>query len=328
MQSCLHLNGAPLTAPCLVFYVYNTLSGFHTPAGSARGLVASIHTSMSMIMAKTGLADNQFKQGEKYLAHITLVRWTSLPTIGANEAGLAIQFKLCVLCTAPTKGDPIFCGREAVVYIYVTTNPTIPTEHCISDSARTFLDNLGIMWPLVPDRDLPIYPRNNTIICKFGDPDMIGGYQSIVEWELATDNVAQDLVTKSIATGTRPNPIVGLRFPRPLIVTKGRVRKELINLHDWHALKLLYNRAQYGPDSFYNAEELMHDAYTNADRHIPRSTKATTEQLIHRLQHSIGDLNLELKSYGAGNYALLDLTNNPSKTSTQALKQNKAKNHK
>lgn len=307
LEPGLPLAGALLSAPCLVFYVI-----IYTQTDRARVATPSMQShyhicwdGVVFTMAKNKPAHNQFEQETKYLAQITQVRWTSLPTIGLNEAGLTIQIKLCVLCTTPPTGSPAFCGREAVVYIYVHIDSTNPTDLRISDAAEDFLDKLGIKLPLVPDRERSIHPRSNTIICEFGVPDIINGYQSITRWFPVDNNVAQGLVASSIATGTMPNPIADVEFPRPLVVTRYGITLKL-RPQRYHALKLLYDRAQISSAGFYNSRDLMRDAYTKAGLHIPRSVEATTEQLIHKTRIDIKALKLDIENMGAGNYALVD----------------------
>ncbi len=261
---------------------------------------------MVLTMAKNKPADNRFTLHEKYLARTIAAKWNSLPTVGANETGLAIQIKLSVLCTTPTDGDPIFCGREVVIYLYpIIIDHSNPTELKIGDVARDFMGDLGISWPQHPMNSKVLLQHNSGgIICEFGPPDQAYGFQSIVAWDPVADSIAQQLIAKSITVGT--NIIVGLEFPQELIATRFGIVKQL-KLQDWHALKLLYSRSQCGANRFYNGEELLSEALTAAHRSTPPSKKNTRYQLIHRLKEPLKYLKLEIKNYGKGNYALRDL---------------------
>lgn len=263
-------------------------------------------------MAKNKPADNQFTVGEKYLARIITARWCSLPTVGVNEAGLAIQVKLSILCSAPTNDIPVFCGLEAVIYVLVAVNPSNSKELRISSAARDFLDAFGIPQLQYPNRG-PSLPHNSAgIICEFGPADPVNRYQSILVWEPVTDTISQHLVTMAIKTGTSPLVITGLEFPEELVATRfGGKPVHLHSLRDWHALKLLVERTQRSVNRYYNGQQLCEDACKlSGAKRVPESLRATTDQLIHRLKPVAIALKLELKSVGSGNYILKDLARN------------------
>lgn len=265
-------------------------------------------------MAKNKPADNQFTQGEKYLARIITARWTSLPTVGPNEAGLAIQIKLSVLCTAPTNGDPTFCGLEVVVFLPITIglrrngaydNSRQRTIR-ISDIGRNFLNDFGISDPQYPKHETILSHNGAGIICEFGPTDPVNGYQSILKWALITDDRMQGLITTAIKAGARPPRIIGLKFPKVLVVTRYGETVLRSKLH-WHALKLL------AQNNSYNGDELVRDAWTNANKEPPDNTEHyTTYQLIstlnaHLTEH-IKKLRLKIENDRCGNYTLIDLT--------------------
>lgn len=261
---------------------------------------------MSMIMAKTKPADNKFIPQEKYLARIIAARWTSLPTVGPDEAGLAIQVKLSVLCTAPKDREPTFCGLEAVIFIPITVDPSSPRAIRISDIGASFLNDFGISDLQYPNRDSLLRHNGVGIICEFGPTDPVNGYQSILKWAPTTDDRMQGLISTAIKTGAKPPRIIGLKFPKVLVVTRYGETKLRSKLH-WHALKLL------AQNNSYNGDELVKHAWTNANKTPPDNTEHyTTYQLIRMVNAHVKDhikkLRLKIENDRNGNYTLIDLT--------------------
>ena len=140
-------------------------------------------------MAKTQDADTEFTPGAWHLARITVVRWASMPGVGAKEQNiLVLQIKLAVLYRSPpTPPTPTpesqiaeFVGREAVVYLVCTKDRKPATT-----LGRKFLGDAGI--ELAPDGDTG-NPRANGDVwlrIQFGPPDPIHGFQSVVDWKPA-----------------------------------------------------------------------------------------------------------------------------------------------
>lgn len=238
---------------------------------------------------------------EKYLARIIAARWTSLPTVGVNEAGFAIQIKLSILCTAPTNGTPTFCGVEAVIYFPPTILPSNPRKLKFSSIARDFLNNFKISEPLYPNHNPKLEHNGAGIICEFGPTDPINGYQSIMLWEPIANNEFAGLITTAIKTRSGPQILIsGLQFPMEHVVTRNGKEVNILSLREWHALKLL------AENHHYNGEDLVKHAWTNSGKVHPGEAKETMYHLIPKLRAYIKKLQLGIVNDRNGNYSLRD----------------------
>ena len=266
-------------------------------------------------MAKNKPADNQFTVGEKYLARIITARWTSLPTVGPNEAGLAIQIKLSVLCTAPTNGDSTFWGLEAVIFIPVAIDPS-PTSRRptirISDIGANFLNDFGIAVPQYPNRTSLLQHNGAGIICEFGSTDPVHGYQSILQWELVTDTKMQSLITMAMKAGAKPPMISGLKFfPDKLVVTRYGAPVEIKSILQWNALQILAS------NNSYKGIDLVKHAWAKSNKTPPGAVEImdTVYKLIsmlnNQLDEHIKDLQLKIVNHRNGYYSLKDLALSP-----------------
>ena len=171
-------------------------------------------------MAKTQDADTEFTPGAWHLARITVVRWASLPGVGAKEQNiLVLQIKLAVLYRSPpTPPTPTpesqiaeFVGREAVVYLLCTKDRKPATT-----LGRKFLSDAGI--ELAPDGDSgnPRAHGDVWLRIQFGPPDPIHGFQSVVDWKPADAAGVALAATTALRTAMPPRtPAFGLAFPRP-----------------------------------------------------------------------------------------------------------------
>lgn len=250
-------------------------------------------------MAKNKPADNQFALQEKYLARLITARWASLPTVGPTEYGLTIQLKFSVLCMATPVGNPVFCGREAVVYVIVRMDTSNPTEMHISPTARRFLDDLGISWRQYPNSELSLQHNETAIICEFGQCDPVNGYQSILKWECTTDIITQRLITSAMKTDR--SQIVGLKFPKECVVKRGKIVVTLRSVRDWYVLKLL------SENRHYKGKLLVEHAWTTAGKTTPPETMQTAYDVIRRLKMEIADLQISIVNDRNGNYWLADI---------------------
>ena len=171
-------------------------------------------------MAKTQDADTEFTPGAWHLARITVVRWASMPGVGAKEQNiLVLQIKLAVLYRSPpTPPTPTpesqiaeFVGRAAVVYLVCTKDRKPATT-----PGRKFLGDAGI--ELAPDGDTG-NPRANGDVwlrIQFGPPDPLHGFQSVVDWKPADAAGVAPAATTALRTAMpHRTPAFGLAFPRP-----------------------------------------------------------------------------------------------------------------
>ena len=287
----------------LVFYVYTVLWSDPGRPKQVSDWPASIHASLMRTMAKNKQADNQFAIREKYLARLIVARWASLPTIGPVEYGLTIQIKFSVLCTNPQVGNPVFCGREAVIYIVVRMDAANPTQVNINRTAQTFLDDLGIAWQQYPNNGLSLRHNETTIVCEFGQCDPVNRYQSIIKWERTTDTIAQHLITSAMTTGTR-SQIVELEFPKERVVKRGKTNVTLRSVRDWHVLKLL------SVNNHYKGTDLIEHAWTITGKTSPTEIMPTVYDVIRRLREKIRSLQIDIVNDQNGNYSLEDIRPN------------------
>ena len=266
-------------------------------------------------MAKNKPADNQLTVGEKYLARIIAARWSSLPTVGKNEAGLAIQIKLSVLCTAPlNQYSSLLWIGGCVYFIPPTIVPSNPQKIKVQFySSRFFSMILGLLSHLYPNHNSKLEHNGAGIICEFGPTDPINGYQSILLWEPVTNDEFAGLIATAIKTGSKPQiHINGLDFPMDHVVTRNGKEVYILSLQEWHALKLLAENQRY------NGEDLVKHAWTKAGKTPPEEVKSTMYTLISKLKDYIERLKLYIHNDRNGKYSLRTYKSKTSRRRSQS----------
>ena len=245
-------------------------------------------------MAKTQDADTEFTPGAWHLARITVVRWASMPGVGAKEQNiLVLQIKLAVLYRSPpTPPTPTpesqiaeFVGREAVVYLVCTKDRKPATT-----LGRKFLGDAGI--ELAPDGDTG-NPRANGDVwlrIQFGPPDPIHGFQSVVDWKPAAATALRTAMPHR-------TPAFGLAFPRPGRATRNGTPIDLrASPLAWEVLRVLALRY---PD-YYPVKDLAPAAWTAARRKLPDDTESAARNIIRQLRPILRDHGLRIPDSVAG----------------------------
>jgi hypothetical protein len=228
-------------------------------------------------MAKTKTADASFTLGKWHLARVTVVRWASLPGVGAKEQNvLVLQVKLAVLYRLPDPPDttPEFVGRECVVYILCTKDRAPVTTR-----GREFLYNAGVA--LTPGVDGDLKHKGAWFQCQFGVPDPIHGFQSVIEWKSADAAQVDVAAGRALrATMGKPNKL-GLDFQgRGYVTRNGKQIDFTTGLLAWDVLYCLATRY---PDS-YPAKDLVYSAWNAAGKRIPAGIEAAARTAIHKLR--------------------------------------------
>jgi hypothetical protein len=228
-------------------------------------------------MAKTKTADASFTLGKWHLARVTVVRWASLPGVGAKEQNiLVLQVKLAVLYRLPDPPDttPAFVGRECVVYILCTKDRAPVTTR-----GREFLYNAGVA--LTPGVDGDLKHKGAWFQCQFGVPDPIHGFQSVIEWKSADAAQVDVAAGRALrATMGKPNKL-GLDFQgRGYVTRNGKQIDFTTGLLAWDVLYCLATRY---PDS-YPAKDLVYSAWNAAGKRIPAGIEAAARTAIHKLR--------------------------------------------
>ena len=253
-------------------------------------------------MAKTQDADTEFTPGAWHLARITVVRWASMPGVGAKEQNiLVLQIKLAVLYRSPpTPPTPTpesqiaeFVGREAVVYLVCTKDRKPATT-----LGRKFLGDAGI--ELAPDGDTG-NPRANGDVwlrIQFGPPDPIHGFQSVVDWKPADAAGVALAATTALRTAMPPRtPAFGLAFSRPGRATRNGTPIDLrASPLAWEVLRVLALRY---PD-YYPVKDLAPAAWTAARRKLPDDTESAARNIIRQLRPILRDHGLRIPDSVAG----------------------------
>jgi hypothetical protein len=228
-------------------------------------------------MAKTKTADASFTLGKWHLARVTVVRWASLPGVGAKEQNvLVLQVKLAVLYRLPDPPDttPEFVGRECVVYILCTKDRAPVTTR-----GREFLYNAGVA--LTPGVDGDLKHKGAWFQCQFGVPDPIHGFQSVIEWKSADAAQVDIAASRALhATIGTPNKL-GLDFQGRGSATRNGVQIDFsTGPITWDVLQCLARRH---PDP-YPAKDLVLDAWAEAEKRIPAGIEAAARTAIHKLR--------------------------------------------
>jgi hypothetical protein len=228
-------------------------------------------------MAKTKTADASFTLGKWHLARVTVVRWASLPGVGAKEQNvLVLQVKLAVLYRLPDPPDttPEFVGRECVVYILCTKDRAPVTTR-----GREFLYNAGVA--LTPGVDGDLKHKGAWFQCQFGVPDPIHGFQSVIEWKSADAAQVDVAAGRALrATMGKPNKL-GLDFQgRGYVTRNGKQIDFTTGLLAWDVLYCLATRYS---DS-YPAKDLVYSAWNAAGKRIPAGIEAAARTAIHKLR--------------------------------------------
>ncbi len=161
-------------------------------------------------MAKTKRADNEFNPSKKFLTRVINVRWTSLPGVDPHEPGIMIQVKLGVLCSVPVKAKPRLCGLQAVVFVPVKK---VQGNLGAEGKGAEFLKDLDIPVPPVAVGGVELRCHKRWLVCQFGEADPVHKYQSIINWKLAMDREAKQLVNQAIEADLERRCSRGPRIP-------------------------------------------------------------------------------------------------------------------
>jgi hypothetical protein len=252
-------------------------------------------------MAKTKEAGNTFEPGREYHSRIIAAQWSSVPTVGAGDLGLAVQVKLSVLCLLHDKETPEVVGREAVVFVPVAAKGA--TYRPSTEIGERFAREIGLRI-VVHGPGGQLGHGGPPIICKFGPVDPVYKFQSIEWWRLATPEESSRFLSRAMKHSGRRPPAFGLAFPGPYVATRdghtiafGRAKVS------YFILKQL--AARY--PACYPTNDLGSAAWSDCDREMPSGLEQSIWTAVSKLRGLIRPCGLTVERDGGEGYRLAEI---------------------
>ena len=211
-----------------------------------------------------------------------------LPGFGRETSGLSVLVKFSVLnkLEGGHLGTPI--GREARVYIPVDKELTATTKE-----GGAFLSTIGVIPSICSEfeKRARLDVANRGMVCVFGDPDRVHGFQSLTTAERADPRLIERSHERANSRAQPGDLPFGLTTPCELVAQRNGVEISFnASPMGWFLLKRL---AEMHPDR-YESRDLARDCWKEAGRPPPSDAKASLHTEITKLRILIKPLGLAI----------------------------------